>query len=247
MKSIARRCAGVGRDLCRGPPSPRGRRTRAHERARVVSIVLPTRNGAATLPAVLDAISRQQVDFPFEIVAVDSSSTDGTVDLLRGRADRLISIPRDEFDHGLTRNLGIEHASGELIVLLVQDALPASDSWLAALTAPLIADEVAWPALCPPAPASRRQRHHALLPRALGRVVRRWPRTMAVAEQGGARRRWIRWRSSSAVHSTTSARASGDRSGAAIRSGRRRSPKTSSGRERCCWPATAWHTCRWRR
>jgi hypothetical protein len=28
-----------------------------------VSIVLPTRNGAATLPAVLDAISRQRVDF----------------------------------------------------------------------------------------------------------------------------------------------------------------------------------------
>jgi len=38
-----------------------------------VSIVLPTRNGAATLPAVLDAIARQRVDFPFEVVAVDSS------------------------------------------------------------------------------------------------------------------------------------------------------------------------------
>ena len=112
--------------------------------APLVSIVLPTRDGASTLPAVLDAISRQQVDFSFEIVAVDSSSIDGTVDLLRGRADRLINIPANEFDHGLTRNLAIEHASGELIVLLVQDAQPASDSWLAALTAPLI---------CPPAPA----------------------------------------------------------------------------------------------
>ena len=107
----------------------------------LVSIVLPTRNGAATLPAVLDAIARQRVDFPFEIVAVDSSSTDGTADLLRGRVDRLIAIPADAFDHGLTRNLGIEQAGGELIVLMVQDALPASDSWLAELTAPLIADD----------------------------------------------------------------------------------------------------------
>jgi rhamnosyltransferase len=109
--------------------------------APLVSIVLPTRNGAATLPSLLDAIAHQQVGFRFEIIAVDSSSSDGTADLLHGRVDRLISIPSDAFDHGLTRNLGIEQAGGELIVLLVQDALPASDCWLAALTAPLLADD----------------------------------------------------------------------------------------------------------
>jgi glycosyltransferase involved in cell wall biosynthesis len=75
------------------------------------SIVLPTRNGAATLPAVLDAISRQRADFSFEVIAVDSSSTDGTADLLRRRCDRLISIAAEAFDHGLTRNLGIEQAA----------------------------------------------------------------------------------------------------------------------------------------
>ena len=105
-----------------------------------VSVVLPTRNGAATLPAVLDALSRQRVDFPFEIVAVDSESSDGTPDLLRPRIDRLISIPAGSFDHGLTRNLGVENARGELVVLLVQDAIPESDEWLAALTEPLLAD-----------------------------------------------------------------------------------------------------------
>jgi rhamnosyltransferase len=105
-----------------------------------VSVVLPTRNGAATLPAVVDALSRQRVDFPFEIVAVDCESSDGTADLLRPRVDRFISIPAGSFDHGLTRNLGVEHARGELVVLLVQDALPASDQWLAALTSPLFAD-----------------------------------------------------------------------------------------------------------
>src|SRR5439155_26710386 len=131
---------GVGSGVCRRAPAPRGRRTR-HVSAPFVSIVLPTRNGAATLSSLLDSIARQRVGFSFEIVAVDSSSNDGTADLLRGRVDRLISIPADTFDHGLTRNLGIEHAGGELIVLLVQDALPASDSWLAALTAPLIADD----------------------------------------------------------------------------------------------------------
>jgi rhamnosyltransferase len=106
-----------------------------------VSIVLPTRNGAASLPALLDAIARQQTSFGYELIAIDSDSTDGTVDLLHGRVDQLIRIRADQFDHGLSRNLGVSRARGELVVLIVQDALPASDHWLAALTAPLVADD----------------------------------------------------------------------------------------------------------
>jgi rhamnosyltransferase len=105
-----------------------------------VSIVLPTRNAAETLPGVLDAIARQRVDFAFETIGVDSGSSDGTADLLRQRVDSVISIPAESFDHGLTRNLGVERARGELVVMLVQDAEPVSDSWLAALTGPLFAD-----------------------------------------------------------------------------------------------------------
>src|SRR5204863_6859983 len=104
-------------------------------------IVLPTRNSAATLPAVLDAIGRQRDDFPFEVIAIDSASTDGSADLLHRRVDRVISIAADVFNHGLTRNLGIGQARGELVVLLVQDAVPASPLWLAGLTAPLFVDE----------------------------------------------------------------------------------------------------------
>jgi rhamnosyltransferase len=106
----------------------------------LASIVLPTRNGAETLPSVFEALSRQDVDFSYEIVAVDSGSTDGSADLLRRRADRVIPIAPAAFDHGLTRNLGIEHARGELVILLVQDAVPADGRWLAELTGPLRAN-----------------------------------------------------------------------------------------------------------
>jgi rhamnosyltransferase len=51
-----------------------------------------------------------------------------------------VSITVDEFDHGRTRNLGIERSTGGFVVLTVQDALPASDGWLAALVAPLVQD-----------------------------------------------------------------------------------------------------------
>jgi rhamnosyltransferase len=104
------------------------------------SIVLVTRNGAATLPAVLDAIARQKFSGGIEVVAVDSSSTDGSAELLGARVDQMVTIAPASFNHGLTRNLAIERSRAETVVLLVQDAVPASDTWLEALVAPLEAD-----------------------------------------------------------------------------------------------------------
>ena len=56
-----------------------------------VSIVIPTRNGAATLPALLDAIWRQRLPWPVETIAIDSGSTDGTVDVAAGQGRSLHS------------------------------------------------------------------------------------------------------------------------------------------------------------
>ena len=106
-----------------------------------VSVLLLTRNGAAPLPRVLASIRSQTVTFPIEIVAVDSGSSDGTVELLRGQADRLIEIREEEFNHGTTRNVGVEGCRAPLVVLLVQDAEPVSTDWLARLAAPLLAED----------------------------------------------------------------------------------------------------------
>jgi rhamnosyltransferase len=104
------------------------------------SVVIPTRNGAATLPALLDALRAQRTIGSLEIIAVDSGSTDGTIELLQSQAHSLIRISPQEFDHGLTRNLAVERARGEFVVLTVQDALPVGDMFLESLTAPLARD-----------------------------------------------------------------------------------------------------------
>jgi rhamnosyltransferase len=104
-----------------------------------VSIVLPTFNGMATLPAVLDAIDDQRDCASFEIVAIDSGSTDGTVALLERRAHRVLH-ERGRFDHGATRNRALAACHGEVLVLMVQDAVPADARWLMELTAPLRED-----------------------------------------------------------------------------------------------------------
>jgi rhamnosyltransferase len=108
---------------------------------RLVSVLLLTRNGRATLPRVLASIRSQSAPFQVEIVAVDSGSDDGTRELLAGGADRLVEVEPDRFNHGMTRNLGVEACRGELVVLLVQDAEPASTEWLARLAAPLASED----------------------------------------------------------------------------------------------------------
>ncbi len=92
----------------------------------------------ATLPHLIDRLRKSHGRAPVEIVAIDSESTDGTRRLLDARADRVIGIPAATFDHGLSRNRGINAASAPFVVLMVQDALPASDDWLDKLLDPLI-------------------------------------------------------------------------------------------------------------
>jgi rhamnosyltransferase len=106
----------------------------------LVSIVIPTRNGGSRLQQLVTAIASQRTDFETEIVAVDSASSDGTTDFLANRAAQLIPIDPRSFDHGATRNLAVSKTRGAFVVLMVQDAVPANDRWLAALIDPLRRD-----------------------------------------------------------------------------------------------------------
>jgi rhamnosyltransferase len=106
-----------------------------------VSIVVPTRNGIATLPALLDALAAQRDAAAREVVIVDSGSTDGTIEYARRRADHVIAIEPAQFNHGTTRNLGISHTRGRFVVLTVQDARPLDDMWLTHLLAPMREDD----------------------------------------------------------------------------------------------------------
>jgi rhamnosyltransferase len=96
-------------------------------------VLLLTLDAMRELPELWQRLAGQRIDASVEIVAVDSSSSDGTEEFLASRVDRLVRIPRDRFGHGSTRNQGIEACRGERVALLVQDALPAGPSWLSEL------------------------------------------------------------------------------------------------------------------
>lgn len=109
--------------------------------SRHVSVVIPTRNGGRTLERLLDAIAVQEGGIVPEIVAIDSGSTDGTVELLRTRGATVLQMDPHSFNHGVSRNEALSRASAELAVLIVQDAVPASRQWLRALIQPLLDDD----------------------------------------------------------------------------------------------------------
>ena len=109
----------------------------------MISVIIPVRNGGEDLRRCLDAIRSQRVDDEVEIVVVDSSSTDGSAELARHYGARVEVIPVEEFNHGATRNLGAELASGETLVFTSQDAAALGDDWLTKLVAPLGEERVA--------------------------------------------------------------------------------------------------------
>jgi len=95
-----------------------------------VSLVIPTLNGMPLLERVLAAVDRQPGAAALERIAVDSGSTDGTVDCLKAAGFAVTAIDRSEFNHGATRDLAIGRSTGGVIVMLTQDAIPADDEWL---------------------------------------------------------------------------------------------------------------------
>jgi len=99
-----------------------------------LSVVIPTKNAGPLLQQVLEGIISQKTNWSFEVLVVDSGSTDGTVELVkRNLSVRLLEIPASEFGHGKTRNLAIANTKGDFIAMLTQDALPENQSWLAEL------------------------------------------------------------------------------------------------------------------
>lgn len=100
-----------------------------------ISIVLPTWNGARDLARLLPALAAQVDCGEVEIVAIDSSSSDDTRELLERAGATVEVIPQSDFRHGTTRNRAADRARGELLVFLSQDVVPAGDDFLAQLTA----------------------------------------------------------------------------------------------------------------
>ena len=113
-----------------------------------VSIVIPSLNGGADLKWCLEMIFTQKIDRRFEVIVIDSGSTDGTIEMVHRFPVRLNQIDKRKFNHGLTRQFGVELSHGRLIVFMTQDAIPYDQNWLSHLISSLSGDKSIAGAYC---------------------------------------------------------------------------------------------------
>jgi GT2 family glycosyltransferase len=95
------------------------------------SIVIVTWNSVAHLSRCLYCLSAQTFK-DFEVIVIDNSSTDNTIDALKSlRLDLNIKVIKLENNHGfaVANNIGARLARGKWLALLNADAFPESD-WL---------------------------------------------------------------------------------------------------------------------
>lgn len=108
-----------------------------------VSVVYLTKNGGELFASSLEAVLMQEYEGEVEVVAVDSGSTDGTLELLERTAVCLFQVQPQDFNFGLTRDYGFSLAKGEIVVPISQDAIPVGTDWLARLVKPFADPRVA--------------------------------------------------------------------------------------------------------
>ena len=95
-----------------------------------VTIVIPTKNAGRLFEKVLKKVFAQETTYEYEVICVDSGSSDNTIEIIKKFPCKLYEIPASEFGHGKTRNYGASKGTGEYIVFITQDAMPASSKWL---------------------------------------------------------------------------------------------------------------------
>lgn len=91
-----------------------------------ISVVIPTRNGAPTLAACLEALRASTVP-PFEIIVVDDASSDDSARIAERFGCRVLRL-RENIGAARAKNRGAEIASGDVLFFTDDDVIVARDA-----------------------------------------------------------------------------------------------------------------------
>ena len=98
-----------------------------------VSVVIPTLNSGETLEKCLASIRRNNTTYEYEIIVVDAGSNDGTIEIARKHADKILNGTPSR----INRNKGIENAEGDIICFTDSDCV-VPENWIDSLVAGLL-------------------------------------------------------------------------------------------------------------
>lgn len=103
------------------------------------SVIIPTLNAEKTIAPLLDVFFAQLIP-PVKILVVDSASNDKTAAIAAEKGAEVIIIPREEYDHGKTRDFALRQTDTPFVIVITQDALPVGNDCTSLLLAPMLDD-----------------------------------------------------------------------------------------------------------
>lgn len=100
------------------------------------TLIIPTYNAGENWINVIQSIKLQTKNA--EVICIDSSSTDNTVELAKQAGFTVYTIEKSAFDHGGTRNQAVKFAdkNTEFLIFMTQDAILASSTAIEELLKP---------------------------------------------------------------------------------------------------------------
>ena len=101
-----------------------------------ISIIIRTFNEEDYIGKTLEQVFAQTFK-DFEVIIIDSGSTDKTLSIISGFFAKVITISSKDFSYGGALNTGIKASEGEISVFLSAHAVPCNNKWLEKLTSPL--------------------------------------------------------------------------------------------------------------
>ena len=101
-----------------------------------LSVIMRTKNADWVVEQALQALHSQTVRH-FELVVIDSGSTDRTLDIVRQFCPKLIQIPASAYIPGAVLNQAIEATTGDILVFQNSDTVPLTPFALERLVKPL--------------------------------------------------------------------------------------------------------------
>jgi rhamnosyltransferase len=158
-----------------------------------VSIVIRAKNEAREIGDTLTTVFSQIEAPQFEVIVVDSGSSDRTVQIVQQFPAQLIEIPAETFTYGRSLNIGVRAGSGDLVVSLSAHAHPTSERWLANLVSPFHDPTIAavYGRHVPRENATRLELFGMWLSGVTSDRPRRQVRDMMFSNANGAFRRWL--------------------------------------------------------
>lgn len=105
---------------------------------RKIEVVIPTFNGGRKFIQSAEMLQKQIGIKSDDILIIDSSSSDQTVEVAKNAGFRIQCINKSDFGHGKTRRIAVEQSDADYIVFMTQDAVLAAVNSIIQLCSPLM-------------------------------------------------------------------------------------------------------------